>query len=82
MQDVIKLDTIADYGNLYGLELIHPQVAVIDLTRATRFPTHFTMNYGVYALYLKQTRCGDLRYGKQPYDYQEGTITSLRPDRS
>ena len=37
------------------------------------------MNYGVYALYLKQTRCGDLRYGKQPYDYQEGTITSFAP---
>lgn len=79
MQDVIKMDTIADYGNLYGLEMIHPQVAVIDLTHATCFPTHFTMNYGVYALYLKQTRCGDLRYGKQPYDYQEGTITSFAP---
>lgn len=79
MQEVIKLDSLADYGKLYGLEFIHPQVAVIDLARATRFPVHFTINYGVYALYLKQTKCGDLRYGKQTYDYQEGTVTSFAP---
>ena len=37
------------------------------------------MNYGVYALFLKQTRCGDIRYGRQNYDYQEGTVTSFAP---
>ena len=37
------------------------------------------MNYGVYALFLKETKCGDIRYGRQPYDYQEGTITSFAP---
>lgn len=54
-------------------------MAVVDLSKASRFPTHFTLNYGVYALYLKQTKCGDLRYGKQMYDYQEGTVTSFAP---
>ena len=37
------------------------------------------MNYGIYALFLKQTRCGDIRYGRQIYDYQEGTVTSFAP---
>ena len=37
------------------------------------------MNYGVYALFLKNTKCGDIRYGKQFYDYQEGTVTSFAP---
>lgn len=37
------------------------------------------MNYGIYALFLKQTRCGDIRYGRQTYDYQEGTVTSFAP---
>lgn len=79
MPDVIKLDTIEQYNQLYGLETLHPLVAVVDLSKASRFPTHFTLNYGVYALYLKQTKCGDLRYGKQMYDYQEGTVTSFAP---
>ncbi len=28
---------------------------------------------------MKQVKCGDLRYGRQIYDYQEGTVTSFAP---
>mgnify|MGYP003096878003 FL=1 len=77
--DIINLKSIDQYNRLYGLETLHPLVAVVDLKNATTYPTHFTLNYGVYALFLKQTRCGDLRYGRQPYDYQEGTVTSFAP---
>ena len=52
----------------------HPLVGVIDLKEATRMPSHFTVNYGVYALYLKDTKCGNIRYGRQTYDYDEGTV--------
>ncbi|MBW9204049.1 AraC family transcriptional regulator [Bacteroidales bacterium SW292] len=76
---IIKLNTVDDYNRLFGLETLHPLVNVIDLSQATSFPTHFTVNYGVYALFLKETKCGDIRYGRQPYDYQEGTITSFAP---
>lgn len=65
MEEVIKIDSIKQYNELYGLPEQNSWVAVIDLSKATRFPTHFTLNYGLYALYLKQTKCGDLRYGKQ-----------------
>lgn len=77
--DIINLKSIDQYNRLYGLETLHPLVAVVDLKDTTTYPTHFTLNYGVYALFLKQTRCGDLRYGRQPYDYQEGTVTSFAP---
>lgn len=73
------MDTVEEYNKLFGLETLHPLVSVIDLSEATRFPAHFTVNYGVYALYLKDTRCGDIRYGKQVYDYQDGTIVSFAP---
>ena len=76
---IIKLNTVDDYNRLFGLETLHPLVNVIDLSQATSFPAHFTVNYGVYALFLKETKCGDIRYGRQPYDYQEGTITSFAP---
>lgn len=79
MEEVIRLDTIEQYNKIYGLETLHPLVAVADLSKATQFPTRATFNFGVYALYLKQTKCGDLRYGKQIYDYQEGTVTSFSP---
>ena len=76
---IISLDSVDKYNRLFGLETLHPLVSVVNLSEATKFPTHFTINYGVYALYLKETVCGDIRYGKQTYDYQEGTITSFAP---
>lgn len=79
MEEVIKLNSVDQYNQMYGLETLHPLVTVVDLSKATLFPTHFTLNYGLYALFLKQTKCGDLRYGRQMYDYQEGTVTSFAP---
>lgn len=79
MEEVIKLDTVDAYNKLFGLETLHPLVSVIDLSKATRFPTRFTLNYGIYAVFLKQVKCGDIRYGRQTYDYQEGTVTSFAP---
>ena len=79
MEDIIKINNVEQYNQLFGLETLHPLVSVIDLKQATQVPRHFTINYGVYALFLKQTLCGDIRYGKQIYDYQEGTVTSFAP---
>lgn len=79
MDEIIKMDSVDKYNKLFGLETLHPLVSVIDLSEAASYPTHFTINYGVYALFLKDTLCGDIRYGKQTYDYQEGTVVSFAP---
>lgn len=79
MDNIIRLDTVDEYNKLFGLETLHPLVAVVDLDDATKFPAHFTVNYGIYALFLKDTKCGDILYGKQVYDYQDGTIVSFAP---
>ena len=79
MEEIIKLDNVEAYNQMFGLKSLHPLISIVDLKEATRFPSHVTMNYGVYALFLKQTRCGDIRYGRQTYDYQEGTVTSFAP---
>ncbi|MGL5271983.1 MAG: helix-turn-helix domain-containing protein [Phocaeicola sp.] len=79
MKKIVKLDTIDAYNKLYGLETLHPLVAVIDLTKATQSVNHITMDYGVYALYLKEDKSCNLKYGRREYDYQEGTIVSFAP---
>ncbi len=79
MEELIKLDSVDKYNRLFGLETLHPMVSVIDLSKATHWPEHYKINYGVYALYLKDTKCGDITYGRQPYDYKEGTIVCFAP---
>lgn len=76
---LIKLDSIDAYNKLFGLETQHPLVSVIDLRKANRIVNNVEMDYGVYALYLKNGVNCTLRYGREPYDYQEGTIVSFSP---
>ena len=79
MDEIIKIDTVNQYNRLYGLETMHPLVGIVDLTKATNRVDRIRINMGLYALFLKQTKCGDLKYGKKQYDYQEGTVVSFAP---
>lgn len=80
-EKVISIDSVATYNDIYGFETHHPLVTVVDLegTNPSVLPDDVTLNYGVYAVFLKQTYCGDMTYGRQTYDYQEGTVTSFAP---
>lgn len=75
----INLDSIDAYNKLYGLTTRHPLVTVIDLKNADRCINHVRLNYGVYALFLKNSVACSIRYGRKKYDYQEGTVVSFSP---
>lgn len=79
MDDIIKLNSIDKYNEMFGFETLHPQVAVIDMKEMTRCPERFKVNYGLYALFLKDTKGCEITYGRQKYDYDEGTVTSFAP---
>ncbi|WP_455585175.1 helix-turn-helix domain-containing protein [Bacteroides sp.] len=82
MEQIIKLENVDLYNSLYGLETLHPLISVIDLTKATKTVNHIQMNYGLYALFLKQTKSCNIQYGRTSYDYQEGTIVSFAPGQT
>ncbi|MDE6146351.1 MAG: AraC family transcriptional regulator, partial [Muribaculaceae bacterium] len=65
--EIVKLDSIDAYNNLYGLEAKHPLVTVIDLTKATKVVNHVRIDYSVYALFLKNGTNCTLKYGRQAY---------------
>lgn len=79
MEDIIRLDSVETYNELYGLPTLHPLVSVVDLTKATKLVNHVKMNYGIFALFLKQGVSCTLKYGRRFYDYQKGTIVSFAP---
>ncbi len=80
-REVMVIDTVDGYNQWMGYETKHPLVAVVDLSKANpRQPRReITVQYGLYSVWLKQSYCGDITYGRQPYDYQEGTVTSFAP---
>lgn len=82
MDQTVKLEIVDQYNSLYGLETLHPLVSVIDLTKATKSVNHIQMSYELYALFLKQTKSCDIKYGRKFYDYQEGTIVCFAPGQT
>jgi AraC-like DNA-binding protein len=78
MSEVVKLDTIAQYNTLRGATTLHPLITVLDLSAVKPMPAR-TFNFGLYAIYLKEFKCGELKYGRAKYDYQEGTLVFIGP---
>ena len=78
MEEIVKLDTVAAYNNLRGVKTQHPLVTLLDLSKAKPMPAK-TFNFGLYAVYLKELDCGELKYGRSHYDYQEGTLVFIAP---
>ena len=78
MEDILVFETIKQYNAFNKQEALHPLVSIIDLSKAE--PRKFRrMQYKFYTIFLKEIKCGDLRYGCNYYDYDEGTLIFLAP---
>ena len=73
-----NIETIDQYNKMLGIETLHPLVSIIDMSKANPI-RHFKHTFGFYAVFLKEVKCGDLIYGRQYYDYQEGTLVCVAP---
>lgn len=80
MDEILKFDTIGQYNAFNRNETLHPLVSVVDLSKAA--PRQMRrMSYGFYVVFLKEIKCGDLKYGISNYDYEEGTLVFLAPNQ-
>src|SRR3984957_362553 len=78
MEKIIKLDSVAQFNALRGQETLHPLVTVLDQSKSKPlYPARFVS--GLYVVFLKEVKCGELKYGRNTYDYQEGTLVFISP---
>ena len=78
MDNIIKLENISQYNTMRGIETLHPLVSVYDLSGMKLIPIT-RVHFGFYCVFLKEAICGDLKYGCNYYDYQEGTLVFIAP---
>ncbi|SHN24759.1 hypothetical protein [Chitinophaga sp. CF418] len=78
MEEIVKIDSIAQYNAMRGVTTKHPLVAVIDHSKAQPVPAR-SFNFGLYAVGLKELSGAQLRYGRKHYDYQEGSMIFVAP---
>jgi AraC-like DNA-binding protein len=73
---MIHYDTIKKYAEAFNNKALHPLIAYVDLNQSLpMLRSQFML--GFYAIIIKETRCGDIRYGNQYYDYDEGTMVFI-----
>jgi AraC-like DNA-binding protein len=78
MKDLIKVDTISQYNELKEIPTRHPLITAFDSSTARPLPSG-NFSFGFYAIFLKGVNCGQLQYGRNNYDYEEGTLVFMGP---
>ncbi len=80
MDQIIKLESVAQFNMQRGQETLHPLVTVLDQSKSKpTYPARFVS--GLYIVFLKEVNCGELKYGRSNYDYQEGTLVFIAPQQ-
>lgn len=78
MEEIVKIETVSQYNIMRGATTLHPLITVLDMSKAKPMPAR-TFNFALYAIFLKELNCGELKYGRNNYDYQEGTLVFISP---
>jgi len=81
MKKIFTVNTVAEYNTIVGQQTFHPLVSVIDFSTiepGERGDAQ-ALSFGFYAVFYKQDKHCDIRYDRNYYDYQEGTLVFIAP---
>ncbi|HNP23961.1 MAG TPA: helix-turn-helix domain-containing protein [Panacibacter sp.] len=82
MKHVQHIATISEYNATVEHTTLHPLVSVINLSECKKRGRNVAveaLSFGFYAVFLKDDKNCEIRYGRNYYDYQEGTLVFIAP---
>lgn len=80
MQPIIQLQHISEINNFVKSKTNHPLVAVVDFSKADEYIEHGTrISADFYSILFKNYCANKMRYGRQTYDFQEGSLICIAP---
>jgi AraC-like DNA-binding protein len=78
MEQIQRFESVKQYNEHTLAETLHPLVSLVKFNEVPRV-LKLKAYFGIYAIFLKLERCGELTYGCQPYDYDDGTLLFIGP---
>ncbi|MDN5201279.1 helix-turn-helix domain-containing protein [Fulvivirgaceae bacterium BMA10] len=82
MQEIFHIESISDMHDVFGLpKPKHPLVSIIRFKNAQIKPEyhHIRCSFGMYCITQKNETDGSMRYGRNSYDFQEGSMVFIKP---
>ncbi len=87
MNKIFKMDSVTEYNNMMRVETLHPLISVVDFSKLD-IPEYAVEEFqydkaqlNAYAIFLKDIKCGNIKYGLKNYDYEEGTLMFMSPNQ-
>lgn len=83
MDEIIKIDNISTLYEMIGQGVPkHPLVGILDFSKIDhKNYGNIKVSMGFYQIMLKNLCPGALRYGRNYYDFQDGTLTFIAPNQ-
>ena len=78
MDKIIKIESVVQFNDERGQRTLHPLVSVLDQSRSKPIREARYLSE-LYIIFLKEGKPGELRYGRNHYDYQDGTLLFIAP---
>jgi AraC-like DNA-binding protein len=87
MERIFPIDNIHKANADNNHPTLHPLVSVLDYSKADlrqwgEGVDTVKFQYGLYCVFLKDVKCGDIIYGREYYDYQAGTLVFFAPGQT
>lgn len=81
MDNIIHLETISDmHRMLPQANVKHPLVAVVDFSKHQEtFNSGLKITLGFYSVMFKNFCSNKIKYGQQPYDFDDGSLICISP---
>jgi AraC family transcriptional regulator, transcriptional activator of pobA len=82
MANFMEIKTVAEYNKLVGVKTLHPLVNVVDfstLKTQKKSVVSGTFTFGFYTISIKYGNNCEIKYGRNNYDYQDGTLVFMAP---
>jgi len=84
-ENIIKIDTISQVHDFFKLpKPKHPLISVLPITdEMTNYDYgDYSYVFGFYQISLKSGISGSMSYGRNSYDFQEGTMVFMKPNQA
>lgn len=82
MEEIFHIKSVSDMHEVFGLpKPRHPLVSVIRFKNAKIKSAyhHIRCSFGMYCITHKNDTDGSMRYGRNSYDFQEGSMVFIKP---
>jgi AraC family transcriptional regulator, transcriptional activator of pobA len=78
MEKISNIKSVAQFNRERGQKTLHPLVSVLDQSLSSPVQEARYLSE-LYIIFLKDTKCEELKYGRSYYDYEEGTLLFVAP---